>query len=101
MINKNKNVNINNNKKTDTEVKFEYKIYDNEKQFIIKSEVATLYKVKSYDILSKKDIEKLRKAYNNYSISQDYLNFEVKNIMKHERISKDEAISNILKLVNN
>lgn len=51
-------------------------------------------------ILSKNDIEKLRKAYNNENISYDYLNFEVSNIMKCEDISKDKAINRILSLVS-
>lgn len=49
-------------------------------------------------VLSKSDIEKLRKAYNNYEISKDYLNFEVKNLMVHEKISKDDAIKRILRI---
>lgn len=49
-------------------------------------------------VLSKSDIEKLRKAYNNYEISKDYLNFEVKNLMVHEKISKDDAIKHILRI---
>ncbi|WP_195964027.1 hypothetical protein [Clostridium cuniculi] len=36
-------------------------------------------------VLSKSDIERLRKAYNNYEISEDYLNFEVKNLMINEK----------------
>ena len=49
-------------------------------------------------VLSKSDIEKLRKAYNNYEISKDYINFEVKNLMVHEKISKDDAIKRILRI---
>ena len=51
-------------------------------------------------ILSKSDIQQLRTAYNNKSISDDYLNFEVENIMKCENISKEKAINKILSLVN-
>lgn len=50
-------------------------------------------------ILSKIEIEKLRKAYNNYDISEYYLNAEVENIMINENIDKEEAIDRILKLV--
>lgn len=50
-------------------------------------------------VLSKSDIERLRKAYNNYEISEDYLNFEVKNIMINEKISKDDAIKHILGII--
>lgn len=50
-------------------------------------------------ILSKSDIQQLRTAYNNKSISDDYLNFEVENIMKCENISKEKAINKILRLV--
>ena len=50
-------------------------------------------------ILSKIEIEKLRKAYNNYDISEYYLNAEVENIMINENIDKEEAIERILKLV--
>ena len=50
-------------------------------------------------LLSKSDIEKLRKAYNNYKISEDYLNFEVKNLMVYEKISKEDAIRHILKII--
>ena len=39
-------------------------------------------------ILTKKDINKIKKAYNNENISDDYLNFEILNIMKCEDISK-------------
>lgn len=51
-------------------------------------------------ILSKKDINKIKKAYNNKNISDDYLNFEIVNIMKCEDISKEKAINKILSLVN-
>lgn len=54
----------------------------------------------SIEVLSKKDIDRLRKAYNNKNISDNYLNFDVINIMKCEGISKEKAINNILKLVN-
>lgn len=50
-------------------------------------------------ILSKIEIEKLRKAYNNYDISEYYLNTEVENIMLNENINKEEAIERILRLV--
>lgn len=50
-------------------------------------------------VLSKSDIKKLRKAYNNYKISESYLNFEVKNLMVHEKISKEDAIRYILKII--
>lgn len=50
-------------------------------------------------ILSKIEIKKLRKAYNNYDISEYYLNAEVENIMINENIDKEEAIERILKLV--
>lgn len=50
-------------------------------------------------VLSKSDIERLRKAYNNYEISEDYLNFEVKNIMINEKISKYDAIKHILGII--
>ncbi|MBS6503462.1 MAG: hypothetical protein KH415_17905 [Clostridium sp.] len=50
-------------------------------------------------ILSKSDIQQLRTAYNNKNISDDYLNFEVENIMKCEDISKEKAINKILRLV--
>lgn len=53
------------------------------------------------NVLSKRDIDKLRKAYNNNRISDDYLKFDVLNIMKCEGISKEKAMRNILKLVNN
>ncbi|MBC5630539.1 hypothetical protein H8S20_16910 [Clostridium sp. NSJ-6] len=51
-------------------------------------------------ILSEKDINKIKKAYNNEYISDDYLNFEIVNIMKCEDISKEKAINKILSLVN-
>ena len=50
-------------------------------------------------ILSKIEIEILSKAYNNYDISEYYLNAEVENIMINENIDKEEAIERILKLV--
>lgn len=50
-------------------------------------------------VLSKSDIKKLRKSYNNYKISESYLNFEVKNLMVHEKISKEDAIRYILKII--
>ena len=50
-------------------------------------------------VLSKSDIDRLRKAYNNYEISEDYLNFEVKNLMINEKISKDDAIKRILRII--
>ncbi len=50
--------------------------------------------------LSKKDIDKLREAYNNPNISEDYLKGDVLNIMKYEGISKEKAISNIIKLLS-
>lgn len=51
-------------------------------------------------ILTKKDINKIKKAYDNENISDDYLNFEIVNIMKCENISKEKAINKILSLVN-
>lgn len=51
-------------------------------------------------VLSKKEIDKLRKAYNNESISENYLNSEVLNIIKSEGVSKEKAIEKILKLVS-
>ena len=51
-------------------------------------------------ILDKKDINKIKKAYNNENISDNYLNFEIVNIMKCEDISKEKAINRILSLVN-
>lgn len=51
-------------------------------------------------ILSKNDIEKIRRVYNNENISEDYLNFEVANIMKCEDISKEKVINKIVSLVN-
>lgn len=51
-------------------------------------------------VLSKKDINKIKKAYNNENISDDYLNFEIVNIMKCEDISKEKALNKILSLVN-
>ena len=51
-------------------------------------------------ILSKKEIDKLRKANNNESISEIYLNSEVLNIIKSEGVSKEKAIEKILKLVS-
>lgn len=51
-------------------------------------------------ILDKKDINKIKKAYNNENISDNYLNFEIVNIMKCEDISKEKAINKILSLVN-
>ena len=51
-------------------------------------------------ILSKNDIEKIRRVYNNENISEDYLNFEVANIMKCEAISKEKVINKIVSLVN-
>ena len=51
-------------------------------------------------ILDKKDINKIKKAYNNENIPDDYLNFEIVNIMKCEEISKEKAINKILNLVN-
>ena len=53
------------------------------------------------EVLSKRDIDKLRKAYSNKNISDDYLNFDVINLMKCEGISQERAINNILKLANN
>lgn len=50
--------------------------------------------------LSKKDIDKLREVYNNPNISDDYLKVDVLNIMKYEGISKEKAISNIIKLLS-
>ncbi|MDU2673077.1 MAG: hypothetical protein E7C50_00500 [Clostridium sp.] len=51
-------------------------------------------------ILSKNEIDKLRKAYNNESISENYLNSEVLNIIKSEGVSKEKAIEKIIKLVS-
>lgn len=52
-------------------------------------------------ILSKNEVDKLKKAYNNYNISEDCFIFDVKSIMENERVSKEKAISNILRLINN
>lgn len=52
------------------------------------------------NILSKDEIQKLKKAYNNYAISEIYLNIEVKNIIDCENISKEDAINKILMIIN-
>ena len=51
-------------------------------------------------ILSKSDIQQLRMAYNNKNISDYYLNFDVANIMKYGKLSKEKAINKILRLLN-
>lgn len=55
----------------------------------------------SSKILTKNEINKLRKAYNNKKIADEYLIFDVRNIMKCEGITKEQALNNILRLVNN
>lgn len=57
---------------------------------------------KNIDILlTKKDIKRLRKAYNNYNIPTNYLSDEIGNIMFHEKITKKQAINKILTLIYN
>lgn len=50
-------------------------------------------------ILSGSDIKRLRKAYQNYSISLEDLTFDVKSIMDHEGVSKSKAINHIIGLL--
>lgn len=52
-------------------------------------------------LLTKKDVKRLRKAYNNYNIPTDYLSDEIRNIMIHEGIAKKQAINKILTLIYN
>ena len=52
------------------------------------------------NILSINDVNRLRIAYKNYNISEDYIKNDVKNIMLHENLSKDQAINRILKIIN-
>lgn len=52
-------------------------------------------------VLSKKDVEKLREAYDNYNISIDYLYVDVKNIMLYEGIDKSQALKKILTFIYN
>lgn len=52
------------------------------------------------NVISTNDINKLRVAYKNYNISEDYIKNDVKNIMIHENLSKDQAINRILKIIN-
>ena len=51
--------------------------------------------------LTKKDIEILRKAYNNYTVPVDYLSVDVKNLMFYEGLSKSQAINKILTFISN
>lgn len=55
---------------------------------------------KNNNILSASEIERIRKVYSNYSISNEYLNSEVKNIMKCEKINKETAIKKIIKILS-
>lgn len=50
-------------------------------------------------ILSGNDIKKLRKVYQNYSISLEDITFDVKSIMDHEGISKAKAINHIIEIL--
>lgn len=52
-------------------------------------------------LLSRQDVKRLRKAYNNYNISVDYLCIDVKNIMLHEGLNKSQAINKILNFISN
>ena len=52
------------------------------------------------NVISTNDINKLRVAYKNYNISEDYIKNDVKNIMIYENLSKDQAINHILKIIN-
>lgn len=52
------------------------------------------------NVISTKDITKLRVAYKNYDISEDYIKNDVKNIMIYEDLSKEQAIKRILKIIN-
>ncbi|MBD7915847.1 hypothetical protein H9660_11895 [Clostridium sp. Sa3CUN1] len=54
----------------------------------------------NYDILSKNDIIKLRKAYKNYNISVECLAFDVKSIMDNEGVNKNQAINRILSIID-
>lgn len=51
------------------------------------------------NILSRNDIEKLRKVYQNYSTPLEVLAFDVKSIMNHEGVSKSKAINNIINIL--
>lgn len=51
-------------------------------------------------VLSKVDVKRLRKAYDNYNISIYYLNDEVKNLMNCENLSKEDAIEKIFKIIH-
>ena len=51
-------------------------------------------------VLSKNDIEKLKKAYKNHKILLDHLHFDVKSIMLNEGITKEKAIKRILKIID-
>ena len=55
---------------------------------------------KNNNILSASEIDRIRKVYSNYSISNEYLNSEVKNIMKCEKINKETAIKKIIKILS-
>lgn len=58
--------------------------------------------IKTIDsFLTKKDIEILRKAYNNYTVPVDYLSADVKNLMFYEGLSKSQAINKILTFISN
>lgn len=58
--------------------------------------------IKTIDnFLTKKDIEILRKAYNNYTVPVDYLSVDVKNLMFYEGLSKSQAINKILTFISN
>lgn len=50
-------------------------------------------------VLSKRDIERLNKAYGNNKIGLEHLYFDVKSIMLNEGITKEKAIQRILKII--
>ena len=50
-------------------------------------------------VLSKKDIESLKKAYDNNKITSEDLSFDVKSIMLNEGITKEKAINRILNII--
>lgn len=50
-------------------------------------------------VLSKSDIEKLKKAYGNNKIGLAHLNFDVKSIMINEELTKEKAINHILNII--
>ena len=52
------------------------------------------------NILSANDVSKLRIAYKNYKIFEEYIKDDVNNIMMHEKLNKDQAIKRILKIIN-